>query len=58
MFETSPTFDEKEEIKVILDDTNSSVEERFEQLWEVIPDETWKELENKYDAEVWFPDKT
>lgn len=57
MFEISPTFDEKDEIKVILDDADSPVEERFEQLWEVTPDETWKELEDKYDAKVWFPDK-
>ena len=58
MFEISPTFDEKEEIKVILDDTNFPIQERFEQLWGRIPEETWKELEDKYDAKVWFPDKT
>lgn len=58
MFEISPTFDEKEEIKVILEDATFPVEDRFEQLWAVIPDEIWKELEDKYDAKVWFPDKT
>lgn len=57
MFEISPTFDEKEEIKTILDDADSPVEERFEHLWEVTPDEVWKELEDKYDARVWFPDE-
>jgi len=57
MFEISPTFDENEEIKTILDNADFPVEERFEQLWEVTPDKTWKELEDKYDAKVWFPDK-
>ena len=58
MFEISPTFDENEEIKTILDNADFPVEERFEQLWEVTSDKTWKELEDKYDAKVWFPDKT
>ena len=58
MFEVSPTFDENEEIKSILDNADSPVEERFEQLWEVTSDKTWKELEDKYDAKVWFPDRT
>ena len=58
MFEISPTFDENEEIKTILDNADFLVEERFEQIWEVTPDKTWKELEDKYDAKVWFPDKT
>jgi hypothetical protein len=58
MFEISPNFDENEEVKTILDNADSPVEERFEQLWEVTSDKTWKELEDKYDAKVWFPDKT
>lgn len=55
MFEISPTFDENSEIKAILEDTNFTVEERFKQLWGRIPDDVWKEVENKYDARNWFP---
>jgi hypothetical protein len=54
MFEISPVFDENAEVKAILDDENFSVEERFKQLWGRTSDELWQELENKYDARVWF----
>ena len=57
MFEVSPTFDENDEIKTILDEPSFPVEDRFEQLWERVPDETWKKLENEYDAKNWFPDQ-
>jgi hypothetical protein len=56
MFEISPVFDENAEVKAILDDENFTVEERFKQLWGRTSDELWQELENKYDARVWFPD--
>jgi hypothetical protein len=55
MFEIAPDFDENPEVKAILDDESFSVEERFKQLWGRTSDETWQELENKYDARVWFP---
>jgi hypothetical protein len=58
MFELSPTFDENREIKDILKDTSFTVEERFKQLWGRIADDVWKEVENRYDARNWFPDKT
>jgi hypothetical protein len=57
MFEIAPNFDQNAEIKAILEDTNFSVEERFRQLWGKTSEEMWKELENKYDARVWFPDQ-
>lgn len=58
MFEISPTFDENSEIKALLDDTNFTVEERFKQIWGRTTDDVWKEVESKYDARNWFPDKT
>jgi exoribonuclease R len=57
MFEISPTFDENEEIKAVLDETDFPIEDRFEQLWERVPDETWKKIENEYDAKIWFPEQ-
>ncbi|HEY0429900.1 MAG TPA: hypothetical protein VGC76_19105 [Pyrinomonadaceae bacterium] len=55
MFEIAPNFDENAEVKAILDDTNFSVEERFKQLWGRTSDKLWVELENEYDARIWFP---
>jgi hypothetical protein len=57
MFEISPNFDENSEVKAILEDESFPVEERFKQLWGRVSDETWRELENKYNARVWFPDE-
>ena len=58
MFEAAPNFDEKREIREILEDANFSVEERFKQLWGRTTDEMWTEIENGYDPRVWFPGQT
>ena len=57
MFEVAPNFDERPEIREILEDTSFAVEERFKQLWGRTSEETWQELENRYDARVWFPER-
>lgn len=57
MFEIAPNFDENEEVRAILEDRNFSIEERFKQLWGRTSDELWTELENRYDARVWFHDE-
>jgi hypothetical protein len=57
MFEIAPNFDEQEQIKAVLADTNFSPPERFFQLFERVPDKDWEKAENIYDANVWFPDK-
>ncbi len=56
MFEISPRFDTNEEIKAVLDDETVPHERKFENLFGRIPDETWAEAENSYDAKIWFPD--
>lgn len=54
MFEIAPNFDEQEEIKVVLEDTNYTPSERINQLWKRTSDETWIEAEKSYKSEVWF----
>ena len=57
MFEISPTFDQIKEISGCLDDTTSSVEMRFQQLWGLVPEGKWIEAEATYNAKSWFPDQ-
>ena len=54
MFEIAPNFDEQEEIKTILADTNYTPTERINQLWKRSSDEAWEEAEQSYKADVWF----
>ena len=54
MFEIAPNFDEQEEIKTILADTNYAPSERINQLWKRASDEAWEEAEQSYKADVWF----
>ncbi len=55
MFEVAPNFDEQEEIKKVLADTNYTASETINQLWKRISDEAWEEAEKSYKADVWFP---
>lgn len=57
MFEIAPNFDEQEQIKAVLADTNFPPADRFYQLFERVSDEDWKSAENLYNADVWFPAK-
>lgn len=57
MFEIAPNFDEQELIKAVFADTNFQPAERFYQLFERVSDEDWKNAENLYNADVWFPAK-
>ncbi len=57
MFEIAPNFDEQEQIKAVLADTNFQPAERFFQLFERVSDEDWKIAENLYNADIWFPSK-
>lgn len=57
MFEIAPNFDEQEQMKAVLTDTNFPPAERFYQLFERVPDGDWKNAENLYNADVWFPAK-
>ncbi len=54
MFEVAPNFDEQDEIKNVLAETNFPASARFAQLWERISDETWEKAEKSYKADVWF----
>jgi hypothetical protein len=57
MLEIAPNFDEQEQIKMVLEDGNFPPDERFFQLFERVPEESWQAAENLYDARIWFPDK-
>ncbi len=57
MFEIAPNFDEQEQIKIVLADTNFPPAERFFQLFERVSDEDWKRAEKLYNADIWFPAK-
>ena len=54
MFEVAPNFDEEEEIKAALEDTNLVPSDRLAQLWERTSDEAWEGAEKSFQAEVWF----
>lgn len=55
MFEVAPKFDEQEEIKLVLNDTNFPPEERFYQLFSRVSEEAWREAETLYEDTFWFP---
>jgi hypothetical protein len=55
MFEIAPNFDEQEEIKVVLEDTNQPPSDRFYQIWDRTSDEAWQKAERDYNLNVWFP---
>lgn len=54
MFEIAPNFDEQDEIKIVLADTNFPVSDRLAQLWERTSDEAWEKAEQNYKSDVWF----
>jgi hypothetical protein len=57
MFELAPDFDEHAQFRTVLEDEKFPPDERFSQLWQRVDDRYWDEVENSYDASVWFPDK-
>ena len=58
MFEIAPNFDEQEEIKMVLADTNFPASARFASLWERVSEEAWNTAEQEYNLNVWFPMKS
>lgn len=56
MFEIAPDFDLQPQIKTVLADANHPADERLFQLWQRTSDTDWREAENLYKAETWFPD--
>lgn len=55
MFEIAPNFDEQTDISKILDDDQTPVEQKLDQLFELVSEEAWEEAEENYDADAWFP---
>lgn len=53
MFEVAPNFDERQDIKAVLNDPNMAPAFRFYQLFESIPETSWEDAERFYDPNAW-----
>lgn len=56
MFEIAPNFDQQKDIRCMLDDTNLSMEERWDRLFTPAFDKAWDEADEPsfYDANAWY----
>ena len=55
MFEVSPQFNEQPAIANVLQNTALTPNDRFEQIFEQVPDDAWTEAQDLYDEKIWFP---
>jgi hypothetical protein len=55
MFEVSPQFNEQPAIANVLQNTALAPTDRFEQIFEQVPDDAWTEAQDLYDEKIWFP---
>jgi hypothetical protein len=54
MFEIAPNFDEHPAIRRSFDEHRGEREGRVPRLLAAVPDEAWREAEERYDAAAWF----
>lgn len=56
MFEIAPNFDEQPAIRRALGDETIPIDERFDSIFERVPDTAWTEAARDYDPDAWFPE--
>lgn len=57
MFEISPEFDTRDEVKAVFGDESIPDESKFEQLFGRVTEEEWVEAEKTYNVDTWFPEQ-
>lgn len=56
MFAVAPRFDEQPEIRQVLADPAFTPAVRFYQIFDRVPEDSWKAAEKFYEDSFWFPD--